>query len=341
MRYQRINDPSSISKQEIESYINSNELPVIQFCDPVYEDSLLESINSLCIEYGKKIEVRFYGHYGEGFDANTLTKLPNVKNLSVDCLGEIKNVEALYRLTELEVLSFGVFEFNDANFLSHLNFENLLELSLIDNRKKNFDLAFLKSALTLKKLRLYGHNKNICVLNEMPNLENLTLGQIGKKISLSFLSSCKKLKELELILGGRDNINDINIPSLKTLKILRVRGFESLGDLSRFPNLQYLQVEDQIKLESINFYGCFLEGIAIDNCKNLKKLNELESQEKLICFNVSRSALDLEYLRDMNWPISVKVLSLWGSSNKWNNSCRKYLDNKGYLTYPYQADIQF
>lgn len=341
MKYQRINDPTSISSTDIKSIIDSGETPVIQFCSSEYTDEILVTVNELCIQHGELLEVRFYGHYGVGFDAAHLAKLPNVRRLSLDCLSEVINIEELYKLNELRVLSFGVFEFVEKDFLSNINFQHITELVLTDNRNKNYNLSFLCKALLLKKLFIGGHSKNLEVLEQLPELKQLALGQMSKKISLSFLNRCRKLKELELILGGRENINEVSIPTLEVLRILRVRGFNSIGDLSRFPKLNCFHVEDQIKLESIDLIGCSLERLLIHNCKNLKLLAHIENQNKLIWFSVSRSALDLDNLKTANWPNSLKVLSLCGTSNKWNESCEEYLGSKGYVAYPYQANIEF
>lgn len=337
-RYQRINDPESISDVNIKDILDAGEHPVIQFCEPSYNVKLLKHIDDLCFKYGELLEVRFYGHYTVGFDATWLSNIPNVVNLSVDCLTEIENIEHLYSLENLKILSFGVFEFSDKDFLSHLNLAGLQELRISDNRKKNFDLKPLKNASSLKKLSVVGHNKNIEFIKTISSLKQLALSQTNRKVSLGFLNETLALEELELLLGGRDNIDELSIPTLETLRILRVRGFEKLPSFAKFPKLECLHIEDQTKLESIDLNDVSLKSLIIDNCKHLSKISNLTAQKKIFHLSISRTNLDLETLKHNDWPSSLKVISLWSGSNKWNDSTKQFFQDKGYVSYPWQLE---
>lgn len=337
-KYKRINDPESISDINIKDILDACEHPVIQFSEPTYDVKLLKYVDDLCIKYGELLEIRFYGHYTIGFDATWLTNIPNVVNLSVDCLTEIENIEHLYQLGNLEILSFGVFEFSDKDFLSHLKLEELQELRISDNRKKNFDLKPLENASSLKKLSVVGHTKNIETIKSISSLKQLALSQINRKVSLEFLNETMVLEELELLLGGRDNIDELSIPSLKTLRVLRVRGFEKLPSFGKFPKLECLHIEDQIKLEFIDLADVCLKSLIVGNCKNLSKISNLTSQKYLFRLSVSRTKLDLDVLKHSDWPSSLRVISLWSGSNKWNDSTKQFFQDKGYVSYPWQLE---
>ncbi|TLU67387.1 hypothetical protein FE810_03675 [Thalassotalea litorea] len=294
----------------------------------MYTKRLLQQVNELCIQYKQFLEVRFYGHYSHGFDAKWLAYIPAVENLSLDALLEIEHIENLYHLENLKILSFGVFEFSDKDFLKNIKLTGLKEFSLSESRKKNIDLRPLENATSLNKLCVVGHSKNIESINSIQQLKHVILSQISKKVSLEFLNRLENLEELEVILGGRDNVNEVTIPTLKTLRILRVRNFNQISDLSRFPKLECLHIEDQTKLESIDLSGISLKRLLIDNCKNLTELIELESQQELFWVGLSRTKLDLNDLKIFEWPSSLKVISLSGGSNKWNESCKKFLTQK-------------
>lgn len=337
-RYQRINDPESISDINIKDILDAGEYPVIQFCTPVYNSQLLKQIDGLCFKYGASLEVRFYGHYSSAFDATWLSHVPNVVNLSVDCLTEIENIEHLYSLENLKILSFGVFEFSDKDFLSQLNLARLQELRISDNRKKNFDLKPLEHASSLKKLSVVGHTKNIESIKSISSLKQLALSQTNRNVSLEFLNETLALEDLELLLGGRDNIDELSIPSLVTLRILRVRGFEKLPSFAKFPKLECLHIEDQIKLEFIDLSEVSLKSLLIGNCKNLSEISNLTSQKELFRLSVSRTKLDLDVLKHNDWPSSLRVISLWSGSNKWNDSTKQFFQEKGYVSYPWQLE---
>lgn len=334
-KYQRINDPESISDINIKDILDAGEYPVIQFCETVYNSQLLKQVDDLCLKYGARLEVRFYGHYSGAFDATWLSYIPNVVNLSIDCLTEIENIEHLYQLDNLNILSFGVFEFSDKDLLSHLKLPGLKELNISDNRKKNFDLKSIENASSLRSLGISGHTKNIEYINSVHSLKQLKLSQINRKVSLEFLNDIEDLEELELLLGGRDNVDELSIPTLKILRVLRVRGFNKLPELGRFPNLECLHIEDQLKLESIDLSGVSLKCLIVGNCKNLSEITNLITQKELFRVSFDRTNLDLDALKQRDWPSSLKVISLWSGSNKWNENCEEYLSSKGYVSHPY------
>jgi hypothetical protein len=337
-KFNRLNDPTNIIEQVIREIIDNGEYPVIQYCEPVYNSQLLKQVDDLCLKYGAKLEVRFYGHYSGAFDAAWLSYIPNVVNLSIDCLSEIENIEHLYQLENVEILSFGVFEFSDKDFLRQLQLAGLQGLSISDNRKKNIDLKPLENAASLKELSLVGHTKNIESIKSISSLKQLKLSQINRRVSLEFLNETLALEELEILLGGRDDIDELSITTLKILRILRVRGLEKLPSFAKFPNLECLHIEDQTKLESIDLSEASLKSLIIGNCKNLTKILNLTSQKEIFRLSVSRTKLDLDVFKHNNWPSSLKVISLWSGSNKWNDSTKQFFQDKGYVTYPWQLE---
>jgi Leucine-rich repeat (LRR) protein len=185
---------------------------------PGYSPRLLKNVNQLCSEYGDKLEVRFYGHYSGAFDASVLKDLPDAQWLSVDCLMHIENEDAIARMPNLRKLSFGVYHFDDPPFLATLDLTQITRLVLSDNKKKNFDLSPLENCTNLDELFLNGHLKSIAALSHLPKLTKLSLGSITKGQKLKFVNEIPNLDKLTIILGGRENIDEIEHASSVTRK---------------------------------------------------------------------------------------------------------------------------
>jgi hypothetical protein len=330
----RITNPIRLDRAEIAQEIaRLGTSVVIQFSEPCYPAHLLATINDLCGEFRDNLEVRFFGHYGSFFDADVLRHISHVRSLSVDCLTSIANAEQIGRLPALSTLSFGVFEFADAHFLESLDLGTIERLTLMENRKRNFDLAPLVRASRLKRLYLGGHRTNIERIAELPSLEDLVLGSCSKTQSIAFLNDLEPLRKLEIILGGRPNIDDLVHPKLETLQIVRVQGLQSLGSLTRFPYLRQLRVEDQAKLASIDLTGVSLTRFAASNCKALTNLVALDQQRALEGLFFAQTRLDVDALLHHDWPQSLKSLGLFGKSAKWNTTARAKIEARGLKIY--------
>jgi hypothetical protein len=322
----RINDPEVISPAEVSEAVATRERLVIQFSHrAAYSLELLQNLNEACRLTGGRVQVRFYGHYGARFDAAVLRHLPEVQNLAVDCLQRIENEDEIGKLPKLESLSFGVFELDRPDFLNSLNLGQLTRLTLSGTRKRNIDLAPLGRCPLLTELLVNGHAKGIAAIANLPTLHKLTLSAFAKSNGLGFIAAMPSLVALTLILGGRHNLDDLASTTVQMLQILRVRGVETLGDLSRFPALRALRVEDQLQMTELNLSGANLERLWLYNCKNLSSLHGLDRQERLREFFASRVALDMDALRDREWPPSATSVQLFSGSKKWNDAAKHRL----------------
>lgn len=327
----RINDPESITTHDIERILHKGLLPpTVQFSGPGYTPALLRCINRLCVAFDKRLEVRFYGHSGQAFDASVLSHLPDVRWLSVDCLDEIVNDHHLQRLSHLERLSFGVHRFSKPKFLSGLQFDRMRELRLAGSAANNFDLAPLSAGRALSEVFIQGHTKNIEALATLPKLSRLTLSGMPKRQPLSFVSGIRALRMLKLLLGSRMSVDEISHERLESLEIVWVRGLESVGDLRRIPALQRLFIDGQLRLRTISLAGVKLRELSVHNCKNLTSISGIESQPRLEHFRTSRTKLDLDALLDLTWPPTMKIVALYSGSEKWNARARTVLGQRGY-----------
>lgn len=327
----RVENPTSFSPAFLAERIDKFGRFTIQFSQSnAYHPGLLQQLNNVCRQLSDKLEVRFYGHYGEEFNGTILNNLPDVKKLSLDCLQMIRNEEILLDLEYLTSLHFGVFEFDRPEFLAKLDLRRLKTLILSENRKRNLDLTSLSTCLALENLNVHGHFKGLDAIVGLSNLRKITLGSLTKAKSIAFLRDVPKLEGLTLILGGRSGIAEFASDTLQTLQILRVRGLESLGDLSRFPSLRNLRIEDQIQLKSLELTGVQLERLSLYNCKALARLTGLDHQARLCEFWSSKVDLNVDELRDFHWPATAKAVRIFSSSLKWNKLTERVMSVRGY-----------
>ncbi len=326
----RTTDPTALDQVAIRAAIDDGRTPVIQFSEPPGSSGLLRTLNQLCIELGDRIQVRFFGYYGRRYDASVLSSLPDVRWLSVDSLDQIENESHLCRLEKLTRLAFGVYNFDHPRFLEHLPLENLTHLTLVENKKRNFDLMPLGRGEAITDLFINGHTKNIGAIAVLPKLKTLGLSAIKNQQELGFLCKLADLQALTLILGGRQTFDEFSHAGLQELTIIRLRGLETLGDLGRFPNLRKLHLEDQLQIGSISFEGARLTGVEIINCKNLEALVDLDALSSIESLRISGTKLDLDALAVRDWPASLDVLALYSGSRTWNARTRAALDKRGF-----------
>ncbi|WJS05925.1 hypothetical protein [Roseibium aggregatum] len=322
----RITDPDVLVAADLARAVEGTDGLVVQFSNPdACKVATLQALNEACRLAGDRLTVRFYQHDDEGFDARYLSHLPDVANLALDCLDRISHVEAISQLPKLERLHFGVLDFDQPQFLETLNLRQLRSLTVAANRKRNLDLGPLADAVNLQDLFVQGHWKGVEVISHLPNLATLSLSSFAGKHRLDFVSSIASLKKFTLILGSRANLGDLSHQTLEKLRILRVSGLGTLGDLGRFPALSALQVHDQLKLVEVDLRHVGLEWLSLFNCKNLKTLPGLELQDRLQEFEACRVGLDLDSLRDRTWPATTRAVRLISTREKWNVEAEKKL----------------
>ncbi len=329
-----IRNPEHVSKEQIESLLDRKLLPTIQFSKPGTSPLVLKAVNKLCALFRDKLEVRFYAHYSDVFDAAILKHLPEVRSLTINCLMDIVNEDEILSLSNLRKLRFGVYNFDRPAFLADLDLRRLTNLTLSENRKRNFDLAPLSECENLEQLMLEGHIKNIAALSGLPKLRKLFLRMIPKRQSLDFANSLPQLRAMDICLGGRENIDELEHPGLENLEVVLVRALNSLGDLNRFPNLRRLVVRDQIRLHSISVRDSILEEIGIYNCKNLEQIDGLLELQNLRRFQSYISKLDLDALLNATWPKSMESVELYTGNQEWDDRAHEVLAQKGYKSRP-------
>ena len=80
----------------------------------VSRTNYLEWIQQACAARGDGLEIRFYDHFDEGFDASVLDSLHEIHRLSIDGLPYLHHPEAVGRLPKLTSLRFGPRQVGDS-----------------------------------------------------------------------------------------------------------------------------------------------------------------------------------------------------------------------------------
>ena len=199
-----------------------------------------------------------------------------------------------------------MYELAQADILQLDNLRGLEYLNLGESAKNNIDLAPLRHYAHLASLVLEGHSQHIDTLAGLPALHELSLYRIKNKVPLDFISEMARLDRLLLQLGGRESLAHIEAPLLRKLEVIRVRGLETLGDIGRFPLLQALWVEDQIKLRQIALGpNRALERLDLHTCKTLGSLPGLAALPALRQLSASETMLDIDALLAQDLPASL------------------------------------
>jgi len=327
----KIDNPEKIDVDYIDKKLQEGDHVIVQFADKIYSDKTLFQLNELCEKYDERFGIRFYGHYSSSFDFDTLRKIPNVKCLYVDCLTHAENVLTLTELIKLKSLSLGVFELKDTEILKLENLQQLTRLILTETRTKAVNLEYLKNYKNLQALIISDHTKNIESIGELSNLEFLSFNSI-KKTPVPFVNKLKKLKTLKFILGGRENIHEIENNDIENLEIVWVRGFNDISNISKFDKLKTLLIEDNIQLLKIHFDQELsnLKDLKILNCKKLNSLTGLENLTSLKQLRVYQTDLDFETVINQKLPSTLKIFAFYTAKKKIDGKIKEILENKGY-----------
>ena len=331
LQQNRIDNPKTIDLDYIDKEISEGKHVIIQFSENVYSNENLYMLNKLCTKNNENFGIRFYGHYSSIFDFNTILKIPEVKCLYLDCLLEADNILALNSLHKLQKLSLGVYELKETEILNCENLKGLTELILTETKTRALNLQYLKDYQNLKSLIIGGHTKNINALGSLKDLEYLSLNSI-KKTSVEFINSLKKLKTLKFILGGRENINEINDNQIEHLEIVWVRGFDDISNIDKFKKIKFLLLEDNIKLEKIEFNTKMptLKTLSISNCKSLNSLEGLENLSSLERIGIYQTNINFDTFIEQELPSNLKAIRFYTSKNKLNEQIKIRIKSKGY-----------
>lgn len=334
MKQHRIDASEDINPFTIAKHVEAGERVIVQYSKSSYSAQQLELLNQLAKSFGRSFEIRFYGHYSQVFDASVLRLIPDAQCVSIDCLMEASNLEALSNIRNLAELSLGVFELKDPDVLRYCNLPSLKVLSLGDTRKCNIDFRHLSTCVNLERFHTTGHTKNIATICGLPLLQALSLSSIKKKDDIDFVSNIPTLKSLRFILGGRTSIAQVTSPQLESLEIIRVQGLEDVGDIGRFENLESLLIEDQIRLASIKVGpNSRLKDIKIINCKTLEIIAGIEGLKMLSALRICKTSIDYDRFVTNSMPSNLETFAFYTGKSKRDSEIGLDLKKRGFLEF--------
>lgn len=331
----RIQNPAHIDADALAVKLTEHGRVTIQFSTTdALKRSVLADVNRACARFDDRLQVRFYGFYGEAFDGEIIHHLPEVKNLTIDCLTKTRNIGAIRSLNNLRALTLGVFDLAEPQILEADNLRSLRAFGLWETQQK-IDLAPLSNWRELRHVDIRAHGKNLEKLAGLPNLETLTLG-LGAKAPLGFVNHLPALTTLKLILGGRENLNEVVGKTIETFEVIRVRGLCDLSTIASWSHLKNLNIEDQMRLEELNFSSDMTEltNISILNCKTLSGLKGLRALPKLKSLRIYGTNLNFEALVSAGLPNTLNEFAFYTLRRKEDRLIHSRIKAMGYRADP-------
>jgi len=328
----RLFDPSIDQLESILATPPSGEF-TIQFSRPeTYNSGQLALVNEICSQFGRSATVRFFGHYRSHFDCAVLLQLNACRSMRLDFTHGnegIKNFKAVSMLSSLENFHFSVFEGNYDEVLLYKNLQSLEELGIGASRRNDWNLEPLRDFRQLRCLSIVAQHRNMEVVSALDLVSSLSLFSIHRQISLAFVSGMKGLRRLKIMAGGRDNIDEVALAGLTDLSVTRVKGLSSI-DCSNFPALQVLEVDDQVRISTLDLSrNKDIRHIRLVNCKNLKIIN-IENAENLASICIGATAIDSEDLLAGALPAGLAAMDLWGYGSRRDAEIDVELRERGY-----------
>ncbi|GEM_PF-6322391 len=243
----RIQLDADCSPEQLQAYAAEPSVKILQFDGRVDADALnvlAQALNDHVFPSRPDIQLRAYGFSRMPLDLGFLQHLPRLEKLSVDCCDAVVAEEAIAALPRLRELHFDVYDAAGFGFLERLPL-SLDALHLGKTRKRGPDLAMLRRHPALRRLGLTGQARGIEHVATLSRLRSLHLSGMPLA-SLPFVRALSALEHLSLGFGAAEDLSDLSeLPALRTLSLLRVKGLTDMGCIATLPQLQSLHVHDQ------------------------------------------------------------------------------------------------
>jgi len=235
----RVSFVKSLTLAEVESLVANRVIRVLQTAEPV-EPRTWELLNECLFPNRPDIELRVYGFYSARCDLSFLSRLKNVRRFAADCLRNAHGVDQISALPELESLSVGIYDLEGFEFLADLHGSRLTKLSLGATKSKKPSLGVLQKFSQLRTLYIEGQRKDIEVIGQLRQLEDLTLRSVTVP-GLGFIRSLNGLWSFDMKLGGTTNLSALeSMNGVKYLHLWQVKGLSDLSVISTMRGLQFV-----------------------------------------------------------------------------------------------------
>lgn len=154
----------------------------------------------------------------------------------------------------------------------------LRNLALGETRSRKPSLAPLGRFERLDTVYVEGQHKDIEVLSQLHELEDVTLRSITTR-GLDYLKRLDKLRSLDIKLGGIRDLSAIcGMPKINYLEVWQVRGLSDVSVIADLPCLQNLFLQSLPNVQSLpslsDAHG--LRGVVLMNMRGLRDFTPLE-----------------------------------------------------------------
>lgn len=214
---ERIDFSEPLTSDVIQNLAAFPQIQILQCCTPI-KDTTWDVLNTEFFSRRPDVQLRLYTFAFEQCDLSFTPQMTNVQRFSADCLMSATGVEHLAEMPDLRSLSIGIFNLDTFDFLWQVS-PALTSLLLGATRSKKPDLLPLSRLTKLTKLYLEGQQKNIEVLADLVELEDITLRSISTP-NLDYLRSLPRLWSLDIKLGGITDLSALEgIARIKYLEL--------------------------------------------------------------------------------------------------------------------------
>lgn len=278
-----LDQETELSEKRIAEIIKNKEIKTVQTSKYVSSDKL-PLINKIFKER-PDIDFRIYGFYEGGksvCDISFLERLPAVRNLMIDSVFFIENIDVLKSL-RLKCLHLEVFELKDFSVLQYI--DEGLESLFLNNEKGGgavFDCEWLLRFKSLRELYLGKLKKNIELLAEIRSLNKLTLRGISLK-SLDFLRK-SNVSDLAVHWCAMNDLSSLaqndNILRLELFRINKLEELSFIGTLKNLEEFRLIWLSHVFSFPDIG-NNLHLKKIYIDTLKNLWDVSAIANSQSV------------------------------------------------------------
>ncbi len=196
-----------------------------------------------------QITFRHYGFFGDEMDISYLSKLFNLKSLSLEIYAKIKNIEVVEKL-DLEHLAFGCFNLKDYSFLKNVS-SSIKGLTIdLEDKTYKMDINDILHMTELESLAIRNVKKGLDKLPKLKNLKELYLRSIDIK-DYGFLKEMN-VRKIYLSFQNVAYFNTFGTnESIEEISLWMNKKLTDLHFLLQFPNLKKIIISNQSKVDII------------------------------------------------------------------------------------------
>jgi hypothetical protein len=264
-------------------------------------------------------------------DLSFASGMTNVRHFSADCLRDAVGVEHIAAMEQLESLGVGIYHLEDFGFLNQVT-QSLKKLFLGATRSRKPDLSPLSRFGSLEEIYVEGQQKNIEVLSQLTNLQDVTLRSVNTP-GLSYLTPLRRLWSLDIKLGGiRDLYAIEGMANIKYLELWQIRGLSDIGVVSTLTGLQFLLLQSLRQITVLPDLSRLtkLRRINLENLKGLQDIGSLEHAPALEEFlHVSAQNMQPEDYGPLFRNPSLRRAAAGFGSDKRNNRFKELMKLHG------------